>query len=82
MLSDKPAYLLSLFRVFTLCLMKPWLFSTSLRKHANIILTPLNSTFIQENWDLQGYILFFLFLLKHIDCGYSLELPHQGGSNE
>ena len=24
----------------------------------------------------------FLFLLKNIDCGYSLEPPHRGGSNE
>ena len=31
---------------------------------------------------LQGYTLFFLFLLKSIDCGYSLELPRWGGSNE
>ena len=31
-------------------------------KHAFIILTPLN-------WGLQGYTLFFLFLLKNIDCG-------------
>ena len=31
---------------------------------------------------LQGYTLFFLFLLKNIDCGYSLEPPRQGGSNE
>ena len=23
----------------------------------------------------------FLFLLKNIDCGYSLEPPHRGGSN-
>ena len=34
-----------------------------------------------------GYIhkdihYFFLFLLKIIDCGYALELPHLGGSNE
>ena len=29
-----------------------------------------------------GYILFFLFLLKSIDCGYSLEPPRRGGSNE
>ena len=28
------------------------------------------------------YILFFLFLLKNIDCGYSLEPPRRGGSNE
>ena len=24
----------------------------------------------------------FLFLLKNIDCGYTSELPHLGGSNE
>ena len=35
-----------------------------------------------KNWGLQGYTLFFLFLLKNIDCGYSLELPHWGSSNE
>ena len=28
------------------------------------------------------YALFFLFLLKNIDCGYSLEPPRRGGSNE
>ena len=26
-------------------------------------------------------ILFFLFLLQNIDCGYSLELPRRGDSN-
>ena len=31
---------------------------------------------------LQEYALFFLFLLKNIDCGYSLEPPRRGGSNE
>ena len=31
---------------------------------------------------LQGYTLLFLFLLKNIDCGYSLEPPRRGGSNE
>ena len=29
-----------------------------------------------------GYTLFSLFLLKNIDCGYSLEPPRQGDSNE
>ena len=28
------------------------------------------------------YIIFFLFLLKNIDCGYSLELPRRGCSDE
>ena len=31
---------------------------------------------------LQGYTLFILFLLENIDCGYSLEPPRRGGSNE
>ena len=31
--------------------------------------------------DLQGYTLIFLFQLKNIDCGYSLESPRQVGSN-
>ena len=29
-----------------------------------------------------GYTLFFLFLLKNRDCGYSLELPSRGSSNK
>ena len=28
------------------------------------------------------YALIFLFLLRNIDCGYSLEPPRRGGSNE
>ena len=52
------------------------------RKQTYVILTPLNPTFIKSNWGLQGYTLFFLFLLKNINCGYSLEPPRQGGSNE
>ena len=54
----------------------------SSRKHACIILTPLNPTFIQYNWGLQGYTLLFVFQLKNIDCGNSLEPPRRGGSNE
>ena len=50
------------------------------RKH--IILTPLNPTFILQNWGLQGYTIVFFFLLKNIDCGYSLEPPRRGSSNE
>ena len=33
-------------------------------------------------WDVQRYTLSFLFLLENIDCGYFLELPRWGGSNE
>ena len=27
-------------------------------------------------------MIFFIFLLKNIDCGYSLEPPRRGGSNK
>ena len=37
---------------------------------------------LTSNWGLQRYTLFFLFLLKNIDSGYSLEPPRLGGSNE
>ena len=53
----------------------------TLRKHTYIVLTPLNPTFIEWNWGLHGYTSFFLFLLKNIGCGYSLEPPLRGGSN-
>ena len=53
------------------------------RKHAYIILTPHKSHFYIVKMGFTGvYIIFFLFLLKNIDCGYSLEPPHRGGSNE
>ena len=29
-----------------------------------------------------GYTLFFSILLDNLDCGYSLEPPRRGGSNE
>ena len=35
-----------------------------------------------EKLGLQGYTVFFLFLLKNIDCWYSLEPPRRGGFNE
>ena len=43
-----------------------WILKNSSRKHTYIILTPL----------------LFLFLFKNRDCGYSLEPPRRGGSNE
>ena len=36
-----------------------------------------NGKFSDKNYDI-----FFLFLLKNIDCGCSLEPPRRGGSNE
>ena len=41
-----------------------------------------NPTSYREKRVLLGYTLFFLLWLKNIDCGYSLEPPHQGGFNE
>ena len=34
-----------------------------------------------ENFQIK-ILIFFLFLLKNIDCRYSLEPPRRGGSNE
>ena len=34
-----------------------------------------------ENFQIK-ILIFFIFLLKNIDCGYSLKPPRQGGSNE
>ena len=54
----------------------------SSRKHTYIILTPQTPLLYSKNWGLLEYILFFIFLLKYINCGYSLEPPRRGGSNE
>ena len=43
---------------------------------------PLKPHFYVAKLGFTGYTLFFLFLLKNIDCGYSLEPPRRGGSNE
>ena len=52
------------------------------QKHAYIILTPLNPTFFIVKLGFTGeYIIFLIFAKKH-RLWYSLELPHQGSSNE
>ena len=43
---------------------------------------PIKSHFYIVKLGLQGYTLFFLFLLGNIDCGYSLEPSRRDGSNE
>ena len=52
----------------------------ALRKHAYSsilkILQPKNENFQIKNSDI------FHIIAQNIDCGYSLEPPHQGGSNE
>ena len=45
----------------------------SSRKHTYIILTPFNSTLYSKTGVYRGIHYFFLFLLKNIDCGYSLD---------
>ena len=56
------------------------IFSFSLRKHAysNIlkIFPPIN-----ENFQIK-ILIFLIFFAQNIDCGYSLEPPRRGGSNE
>ena len=52
----------------------------SLRKHvySNILkILPAKN----ENFQIK-ILIFFLFLLKNIDCGYLLEPPRRGGSNK
>ena len=53
----------------------------SLRKHAYIILTPLKPHFYIVKLGFTGVYINFLISAK-IDCGYSLEPPRRGGSNE
>ena len=43
---------------------------------------PLKPHFYIVKLGFTGVYIIFLFLLKNIDCGYSLELPRRGGSNE
>ena len=42
---------------------------------------PLKPHFYIVKLGFTGVYIIFLFLLKNIDCGYSLELPRRGGSN-
>ena len=46
------------------------------------IFDPLKPHFYIINLGFTGVCIIFLFLLKNIDCGYSLEPPRRGGSNE
>ena len=43
---------------------------------------PLKPQFYIVKLGFTGVYIIFLFLLKNVDCGYSSELPRQGGSNE
>ena len=43
---------------------------------------PIKPHFYIVKLGFTGVYIIFLFLLKNMDCGYSLEPPHRGGSNE
>ena len=43
---------------------------------------PLKPHFYIVKLGFTGVYIIFLFLLLNIDCGYSLEPPHRGGSNK
>ena len=43
---------------------------------------PLKPHFYIVNLGFAGVYIIFLILLIHADCGYSLEPPQRGGSNE
>ena len=45
-------------------------------------LDPIKPHFYIVKMGFTGVYIIFLFLLKYIDCGYSLEPPRRGGSNE
>ena len=53
-----------------------------LRKHAYIISTPLNPTFYIVKLGFTGAYIIFLISAQNIDCGYPLEPPRRGDSNE
>ena len=55
---------------------------TDITKTCLYNINPLKPHFCIVKVGLQGYTLFFLILLKNIDCGYSLKPPLRGGSNE
>ena len=54
----------------------------SSRKHAYTILNPLKPHFYIVKLGFTGVYIIFLISSKNIDCGYSLEPPRRGGSNE
>ena len=43
---------------------------------------PLKPHFYIVKLAFTGVYIIFLIFAQNIDCGYSLELPHQGSSNE
>ena len=61
-------------------LMTSWLWNSALRKVAHAINRDFSSLKI-ENFQLKVFDIFLIFA-PNIDCGYTLEPPRRGGSNE
>ena len=59
-----------------------WSAGFFIRKTCPCKVYPLEPHFYIAKLGYAGVYLFFLFLLQNIDCGYSLEPPRRGGSNE
>ena len=63
--------------------MKPlWCTSSPITKTYLYNFDPLKPHFYIVKLGFTGYTLFCYFCSKNIDCGYSLEPPRRGGSNE
>ena len=43
---------------------------------------PMQYTETVENFQLKTFDIFLLIFAQNIDCGYTLEPPRRGGSNE
>ena len=56
------------------------IFMISLRKHAHVIYRKIFG-FKNENFHRKKNDIFLIFY-QNIDCGYTLEPPRRGGSNE
>ena len=53
----------------------------TLRKHAHAIYTEIFCALKIGNFQLKNCDIFLIFA-QNIDCGYTLEPPRRGGSNE
>ena len=75
--------------IFTLNIWTPYVltmlflkFVRPSRKHACIMLTPLKPHFYTVKLGFTGVYIIVLISAKNIACGYLLEPPRRGGSNE
>ena len=65
-----------------LWLLYPWIYKVLITKTRLYNFDPLKPHFYIVKLGSTGVYFIFLILLRNIECGYSLEPPHLGGSNE